>query len=60
MYVIDTTMFLNFIRPGIAVPPGRDGKPIANPKGRINYLIERLSLGGGGLILPTPVIADRT
>lgn len=58
MVVIDTTMLMLLLRPGIPVPPGPDGNPIQHPKERIEFLVSKLQKAKSKLIIPAPALSE--
>ena len=58
MVVIDATMLLLLLRPGIPVPAGPGGVPIDKPKERVEHLVRQLEQDRTKIIVPTPALSE--
>jgi hypothetical protein len=58
MVVIDATILLLVLKPGVGVPKGQNGKPVDRAVERVNYMISECDRGGIRVIVPTPALAD--
>lgn len=58
MVVIDATIILLLLRPGILVPLGSDGVAIEHPKERIEHLVSELERAKTKIIIPTPALSE--
>lgn len=58
MVVLDASMLLLFLRPGVAVPADRSGEPVEYAKERIEFLIQALEKTGTKIAIPTPALSE--
>jgi hypothetical protein len=58
MVVIDATMLLPLLRPGVLNPAGPGGVPIDRPKERIDFLVKELEAAGIKIIIPAPALSE--
>jgi predicted nucleic acid-binding protein len=58
MVVIDATMLMLLLRPGVSAPAGPDGVPISHPKQRIENLVQELDKAKTKIVVPTPALSE--
>src|ERR1043166_9537664 len=58
MVVLDATMLMHFLRPGLGAPTDAAGKPVTRPQERVEFLIAELDKMGTKIIVPTPALSE--
>ena len=59
MVVLDTTILLPLMRPGIGIPiDPATGEPISQPKERLDYFVAQLDKARTRIGIPTPVLSE--
>lgn len=58
MVVLDSSMLMLFLRPGAGVPTDASGQPVTDPKGRVEFLIEKLEDTRTKIAIPTPALSE--
>jgi predicted nucleic acid-binding protein len=58
MVVVDSTILLLLFRPDAGVPTDANGRPVTDPKERVEFLISELDKAKTRIILPTPALSE--